>query len=191
MGPLGAPLGGLFLSTWASLFSSSLFFTRWQLASLESRRVEVSGSLTGSELAQPHFCNRLRVEASHQPPQPEGRTRRACLSLWGRTVLQLQAGRLSSTGHECLAPSPVRPQEVIPWHDWGWKLADFSLSCLTPLTVFPGITSQRNCLNSVPFHRLCFWGAWTQTPGIRDAEVSKNKVLLALVHFPVESSEWD
>lgn len=58
-------LSGFFLSTHVLLFSR--FFTGWQLPSTETRSTEVSGSLTGAELAQPHFHHLSLIRVSHQP----------------------------------------------------------------------------------------------------------------------------
>lgn len=71
-------LSGFFLSIHISLFSR--FFTGWQLPSTETRSTEVSGSLTGAELAQPHFHHlSLKSESSASPSG--GRKQRRHFSL--------------------------------------------------------------------------------------------------------------
>ena len=79
-------LSGFFLSTHLSSFSR--FFTGWQLPSSETRRTEVSGSLTGAEVAQPHFHHLSFIRVSHQPARLGGEKRDSTFPCEGRGGLQ-------------------------------------------------------------------------------------------------------
>ena len=92
-------LSGLFLSTHLSLFSR--FFTRWQLPSSETRRIKVSGSLTGAELAQPHFHHLSFIRVSHQPARLRGGKRNSTFPCEGRGGPQ--AWEAIFPGSECLS----------------------------------------------------------------------------------------
>lgn len=192
---LDTPLSGLFLSTHASLCSrwAQILFTKWQLTFSESVKMEVPGSLTGPEIAQPHFCLLLLVKASHQPALAgeEGKDTSPFTVRKGRSVPAGLGGPLpQGTNTRSLthwsARSSGQPTQRGSTALWEWDPADFSLFHLSSSLHWPCFLGPPpKWQKSLPFLWVYCWE--NSNPDSRDWGDWSHKYKVLVFWVPVSS----